>query len=346
MAEATALPEPAPICLITAQQLSETGEDPPQRYIWTNITEIDAPLATDIPVIEFSLLVSSTDAELKALHSALTKWGCFQIVNHGIESASLDEVRRLAKEFFHLPMLEKQRYTRQGNNIEGYSSCPSVASIQQVEWSDRLHLQVTPEHRRKLKFWPQNPEHFRKVLEDYSAKIRQVEEQILRSIAKTLSLTDEDYFLRKIATMSAQFNYYPPCSKSDRVIGLRPHTDGSGVTLLLQDRQVRGLQLLHDNQWLSVPIMPEALLVLVGDQLEIMSNGIFKSPMHRVVINSEAERNSVAMFCLPDVAEEIEPLDQLVDEDRPKMYKKVTNYVGSLYNYYHQGKRAIDAVRI
>ena len=77
-----------------------------------------------------------------------------------------------------------------------------------------------------------------------------------------------------------------------------------------------------------------------------MSNGIFKSPMHRVVINLEAERNSVAMFCLPDVVEEIEPVDQLVDEDRPKMYKRVTNYAGSFYNYYHQGKRAIDAVRI
>ncbi|XP_042003434.1 protein SRG1-like [Salvia splendens] len=146
--------------------------------------------------------------------------------------------------------------------------------------------------------------------------------------------------------MSAQFNYYPPCSKPDQVIGLRPHTDGTVLTLLLQDSQVRGLQLLHDNKWLSVPIMPQALLVLAGDLLELMSNGIFKSPMHRVVINSEAERNSVAMFFSPDVAEEIEPLDQLVDEDRPKMFKKVTNYAGTFYNYHHQGKRAIDALRL
>ncbi|XP_041999666.1 codeine O-demethylase-like [Salvia splendens] len=204
-----------------------------------------------------------------------------------------DEVRHLTTEFFHLPELEKQRYTRQGNDVEG------------------LHLLVAPEDGRKLKYWPQNPEPFRKALEDYSAKIRQVEEQILRSIAKTLSLTDEDYFLRKITTVSAQFNYYPPCSKPD------------------QDRQVRGPQLLQDNQWLSVPITPQALLVLAGDLLEIMSNGIFKSPMHRVVINSKAERKSVAMFLSPNVAEEIEPLDQLVDEERPKMFKKVTNYAGT-----------------
>ena len=80
MAETKDLPEAAAIFGKMAQHLSQTGEEPPESYIWTNITEIDAPLATDIPVIEFSLLVSSTDAELKALHSALTKWGCFQVV--------------------------------------------------------------------------------------------------------------------------------------------------------------------------------------------------------------------------------------------------------------------------
>lgn len=106
-------------------------------------------------------------------------------------------------------------------------------------------------------------------MEDYSARVRQVEEQILRSAAKTLSISDEEHFLGKITTMSAQFNYYPPCPKPDRVFGLRPHTDGTGVTFLLQDKQVRGLQLLKDNQWLSVPIMPHALLVFAGDQLEV-----------------------------------------------------------------------------
>lgn len=68
--------------------------------------------------------------------------------------------------------------------------------------------------------------------------------------------------------------------------------------------------------------------------------------MHRDVINWETERNSLAMFCSPDLAQEIEPLDQLVDDERPKMFNKVTNYVGSSYHYYHQGKRAIDAVMI
>ena len=80
--------------------------------------------------------------------------------------------------------------------------------------------------------------------------------------------------------------------------------------------------------------------------LQLLSNGIFKSLWHRVVINSEAERISVAMFFYPDNADEIGPLDQLVDEERPKMFNKVTNYKGGYFNYYHQEKRGIDALRI
>ncbi|KAH6794339.1 hypothetical protein C2S52_004816 [Perilla frutescens var. hirtella] len=345
MAEALPLPKPEAGCCKSVQELSENGEEPPQSYTWTNNIELNAPLATEIPVIDVARLVSSVDAELVALHSALTSWGCFQAVNHGIESSYLDEVHRIAREFFHQPIVEKQKYTRQGDDIEGYSTGPVLGGVQHLEWVDRLRLLVTPEEWRKLKYWPQKPETFRKVLADYCAKLRQVEEQTLKAMATSLSLTDEECFLKKITTISAQFNYYPPCSKPDQVFGLRPHTDGTGITLLLQDRQVRGLQLLRDNQWFSVPIMPHALLVLVGDQLEIMSNGIFKSPMHRVVINSETERNSLAMFCSPDLAQEIEPVDQLVGDERPKLFNKVTNYAGSFYHYYHQGRRAIDSVR-
>lgn len=82
MAETTPLPEaePAATCCRTVQELSENGEDPPQSYVWTSNIEVDAPLATEIPVIDVARLVSSKDAELVVLRSALTTWGCFQVV--------------------------------------------------------------------------------------------------------------------------------------------------------------------------------------------------------------------------------------------------------------------------
>ncbi|KAG5596440.1 hypothetical protein H5410_037672 [Solanum commersonii] len=82
------------------------------------------------------------------------------------------------------------------------------------------------------------------------------------------------------------------CPKPDKILGVKAHADASIITTLLQDKEVEGLQVLKDGKWYGVPTIPHALLINVGDQLEIMSNGIFKSPIHRVAANSEQERIS------------------------------------------------------
>jgi hypothetical protein len=55
----------------------------------------------------------------------------------------------------------------------------------------------------------------------------------------------------------------------DHVLGVKPHADGSSITFLLQDKEVEGLQVLKDNQWFKVPIIPDALVINLGDQLEV-----------------------------------------------------------------------------
>ncbi|KAI3446849.1 hypothetical protein Pfo_003514 [Paulownia fortunei] len=356
MTEVSTPNKPEVACCKTVQELVENGDELPHRYIWRDNSDygpidLTVPLTTEIPVIDVGRLVSSSsamDAELVKLRSALRSWGCFQAVNHGIENSFLDEVRELSREFFHLPMVEKQKHAMPGDDFEGYGNDMVLFENQPLDWNDRLYLLVSPEDMQKLIYWPENPDSFRKVLHDYTARLRQIQEQLLKSIARSLSLP-KDCFLNQFGerpTMYARFNYYPPCSRPDLVLGLKPHADGSGITILLQDKEVEGLQLLKDNQWFWIPIMPHALLVNVGDQLEIMSNGIFRSPVHKAVTSSERERNTLAMFCAPDPAKEIEPLDELVDDKRPRLFKKVRNYPETYFHYYQQGKRPIDAVRI
>ncbi|KAL0300005.1 UNVERIFIED_CONTAM: hypothetical protein Sangu_2505500 [Sesamum angustifolium] len=77
-----------------------------------------------------------------------------------------------------------------------------------------------------------------------------------------------------------------------------------------------------------------------------MSNGIFRSPVHRALTNSTRERNTLAMFYAPDPAKEIGPVEEVVDKRRPRAFKKIKNYVQSYFHYYQQGKRPIDAVRV
>lgn len=92
-------------------------------------------------------------------------------------------------------------------------------------------------------------------------------------MARSLNL-EENRFLDEggeQATMFARFNFYPPCPQPDLALGRKAHADGSIITILLQDEKV-GLQLLKDNQWVRVPIILQAFLVIIGDQAEVITN--------------------------------------------------------------------------
>ncbi|CAN6208496.1 unnamed protein product [Urochloa humidicola] len=113
------------------------------------------------------------------------------------------------------------------------------------------------------------------------------------------------------------------------------------------DSSVGGLQVLRDGVWYDVPTRPHTLLINLGDQMEIMSNGIFKSPVHRVVTNAE-ERLSVVLFYSVDPEREIQPEGKLIDENHPPLYKKVKvkEYVVGLYEHFSQGKMVIETAKI
>lgn len=99
-------------------------------------------------------------------------------------------------------------------------------------------------------------------------------EFLLQAIALALNL-EENCFLDMYgeeATMIAVYNLYPPCPRPDLAIGLKPHADGTAFTYLLQDKEVEGLQVLKDNQWYRVPVIPEAFVINVGDQIEVTAN--------------------------------------------------------------------------
>lgn len=345
--------EEAPIEVATSKTVHElilSGDELPEKYIFKgpDAGVLDTPLPLmDAPLIDMALLTSfsSTTQELHNLRSALTHWGCFQVINHGMETRFLDQVREATKHFFALAPETKNKYARQVGSIEGYGNDMIITESQTLDWTDRLYLTISPEERRQLQFWPENPENFRDILNEYTMKLEDVFKVLLKAMARSLNL-EENCFLDMYGedpTLNARFNFYPPCPRPDQIIGIKPHADGSAITVLLQDKQVEGLQFMKDGQWYRAPIIPEALLINTGDQLEIMSNGIFKSPVHRVITNTERERISVSVFFIPNSEKDIEPVNGVVDEMRPRLYKKVKDYVSIYFQYYQRGRRPIEA---
>ena len=77
-----------------------------------------------------------------------------------------------------------------------------------------------------------------------------------------------------------------------------------------------------------------------------MTNGIYKSPIHRVVTNKERERITAAFFFAPDPTSEVEPAEGLIDENRPRRYNKIVDYTANYFEFFQKGMRPIDGLKI
>ncbi|KAL5985639.1 hypothetical protein ACLOJK_027625 [Asimina triloba] len=200
-------------------------------------------------------------------------------VGHGIPTSLMDDVGKVSREYFDLPKEEKENFSKavfkEGDENDEIASKDEIR-----DWCDHLYLLVLPEDERDMSLWPDNPCELRylffkkitlEILSEYTKKVKSVIEVTLKAIGKLLDL-EEDYFLKQFddkAAAYARFNYYPSCSKPDLVHGLKPHSDGSGITILLPDQTVEGLEVCKDGKWVKVNALPYALIINVGDQMEV-----------------------------------------------------------------------------
>lgn len=153
------------------------------------------------------------------------------------------------------------------------------------------------------------------IMMEFRKEMKPVADQLLHYLLKSLDISDEDIKIWAASTNKVQgpiqLNSYPPCPDPSRVLGLAPHTDTMLLTILNQC-QIPGLQVFRDDVgWISVPPVPGALTVNVGDILHILSNGKFQSVYHRVTVSEKKHRISIVYLLGPSVDSHIEPLNKL-----------------------------------
>ncbi|KAG6477061.1 protein SRG1-like [Zingiber officinale] len=328
----------------------------PARYIRdsTERPAADAVLASlRVPVIDLSKLVRGgrrqSQEEMARLCSACEEWGFFQVINHGIEEGLLESMETLAKEFFMLPLEEKEKCPMAPGTIQGYGHAFVFSDDQKLDWCNMLALGVEPAFIRKPHLWPAKPASLSETLEEYSSRIRRMCQILLILIARNLGLSP-DYFNDMFgeAVQAVRMNYYPPCARPDLVLGLSPHSDGSALTVLQQDTRSVGLQILKDGAWVPVHPIANALVVNVGDSIEVLTNGRYKSVEHRVVTDEEMDRLSVVTFYAPSYEVELGPVPELVDDNQPCRYRRFNH--GEYSRHYVtnklQGKKTLEFAKI
>jgi len=137
-----------------------------------------------------------------------------------------------------------------------------------------------------------------------------------------------DSCFRPDHTSFLRLNYYPPCPIPARLgdgaghLGVNPHTDSGALTLLLQDDQP-GLEVLRDGVWHLVEPRRDALVVNIGDIVQVWSNDRYTAALHRGRVSADAERFSAPFFFNPAYSTWYAPLVSTVDADHPARYRPI-----------------------
>ncbi|KAF5728891.1 1-aminocyclopropane-1-carboxylate oxidase [Tripterygium wilfordii] len=274
------------------------------------------------PIVDLSKINGEERAAtMNLIKDACENWGFFELVNHGISHEFMDKVERLTKEHYKKCMEQRFKEMVASQGLEAVQS-----EISDLDWESTFYLRHLPDSN--INEIPDLEDDYRNLMKEFAKQLEKLAEQLLDLLCENLGL--EKGYLKKAfygskgPTFGTKVSNYPPCPKPDLIKGLRAHTDAGGLILLFQDDKVSGLQLLKDGQWIDVPPMKHSIVINLGDQLEVITNGKYKSVMHRVIAQTDGTRMSLASFYNPGSDAIIYPAPALLEKeaDTKEMYPK------------------------
>ncbi|XP_031109599.1 1-aminocyclopropane-1-carboxylate oxidase 1 [Ipomoea triloba] len=265
----------------------------------------------EIPVIDFSKLAGEERSKtMKLLHHACERWGFFMVENHGVDTELMENVKQMVTQHYEHSLKESFYGSDVVKCVENKKE-----SIRDADWESTYFIWHHPTSNiNQLKNFPNN---FGKTMEQYIEQLMKLAENLSELMCENLGLEKnhikESFSGSKGQSIGTKVAIYPECPNPELVRGLREHTDAGGIILLLQDDQVPGLEFFKDEQWVKIPPSKNnRIFVNTGDQLEILSNGMYKSTLHRVLAQNDGNRLSIATFYNPASDAMISPAPKLL----------------------------------
>ncbi|MEE4660269.1 MAG: 2OG-Fe(II) oxygenase family protein [Halieaceae bacterium] len=253
------------------------------------------------------------------LDAACRHWGCFYLLNHGVSETLLGSLRVAMAAFFARPQAEKRRIERTAENAWGYYDRELTKNRR--DWKEIFD--VGPEAASgplagSTPQWPQHPAAFRSVVEQAYTALELVALELLSGISEALGMPADalDSGFRRDASSFLRLNHYPPCAVPQQHLGISPHTDAGALTVLVHDEQP-GLEFLHRGEWRLVAPVPGALVVNIGDIVQVWSNDRYRAPEHRVRAHATQHRYSAPFFLNPSYDTNYAPLESLLEAASP-----------------------------
>ena len=288
-----------------------------------------------LPLVDVSPLLdpASTAAERlgvgREIDAACRDTGFLVVTGHGVDPALRDDLERLSREFFALPEESKGAIAMSRGGLAWRGWFPVGAELTsglpdrkegiyfgtELPYDDPRVAARTPLHGPNL--FPGEPAGLGRVVLRWIEDVTAVGQAVLRGVALGLGL-EESWFAQHLTadpTVLFRVFHYPP--GDDESWGVGEHTDYGLVTLLAQDHH-GGLQVRSGDTWIDVPADPYAFVVNLGDMLERMTRGGYRSNPHRVRNLSGADRLSFPLFLDPSWDATVTPLPQGAFRDLPE----------------------------
>ncbi|PKU83425.1 1-aminocyclopropane-1-carboxylate oxidase homolog 1-like isoform X1 [Dendrobium catenatum] len=302
----------------------------------------------EIPVIDLQD-TAGRERVVELVRRASETFGFFQVLNHGVPQAVMDEMLEGVRRFNEQDLNVKMRYyTRDQSKTVLFNCNFDLYESPVANWRDTLFCAMAPEPAAK----PEDlPEACREIIMEYTRQIQRLGHLLFELLSEGLGL-DAQYLndLECGKGLAHLSHYYPPCPEPELALGTSKHADPDFLTILLQDT-IGGLQVLHQNQWIDVPPISGAFVVNIGDLLQLITNDKFKSVEHRVQTSKIGPRVSVACFFTTHfypLERRYGPIKKLLSETNLPKYKDITvrEYV-TLYNSKGlNGKSSLDNFRL
>jgi len=288
---------------------------------------------TEIPVMDIGPLVNQEQSDLciEALRAACSEVGFFYVRNHQISASLIRDVRSAAEEFFCAPDEEKMALSITPQ-IKGYLPLAyrsyegedrAGTSHQEGFWigHDRPASAQSPLDGPNQ--WPEQYPALKSAMLRYFDETERLAGALLRGFSLALGLEPDhlsQYFKAPLSRLKV--NHYPPQRSPIREdnLGVVPHTDSGGFTILWQD-EIGGLEVRNKNgEWVGAPPIEDTFVINIGNIMEAWSNGFFSSTPHRVINCGGQDRYSIPLFVNPSAEVTVAPLIGDIDSVEPFHY--------------------------
>ncbi|MED6195042.1 Gibberellin 2-beta-dioxygenase 2 [Stylosanthes scabra] len=296
------------------------------KMIRTKMKTKEEAIIMGIPTIDLSMENRSELSE--KVVKACEEFGIFKVENHKVPLEVVSRMEEEGAEFFAKPSMEKQQAGPP--NPFGYG-CKNIGNNGDVGELEYLLLHTNPLFiSQTSKTISIDPNKFSGAVNDYIEGAKGVACEILELVVEGLGVQHKFALSNLIKHLQSdsvlRINHYPPNINNKPSIAFGEHSDPQILTIM-RSNHVTGLQAsTHHGLWITVPPDPTQFFVMVGDALQVFTNGRFRSVRHRVLLtNTMKARMSMMYFGAPPLNWWITPLPEIVSPPQnPSRYKPFT----------------------